>query len=127
MRYLLDTSVLLGPRPDPLDGELAISAVSLAELHFGVLVASEPTERAQRLHRLGLVERHFEALPVDADVSRVYGRIAAAIADAGQGPRLRAFDLLIAATAIVHDARLVTWSAADFAGLRDHVEVINLA
>ncbi len=74
MRTVLDTSVLLGPAPAPLDGELAISAASLAELHFGVLVARDDEVRAERLRRLGVVERTFEALPVDAATARHYGR-----------------------------------------------------
>src|SRR3954471_7804706 len=73
MRALLDTSVLLGPDPGPIDGEIAISAISLAELHFGVLVASVDSVRAERLRRVALIERNFDALPVDEAVAREYG------------------------------------------------------
>ena len=84
MRVLLDTSVLLGP-PPPLDGaEVAISVVSLAELHFGVLVARDADVRGERLRRVGLIEKTFDALPVDDAVAREYGRLAAATVQAGR-------------------------------------------
>lgn len=127
MRTVLDTSVLLGPAPAPLEGELAVSTASLAELHFGVLVASDDHVRAERLRRLGVVERTFEALPVDAAVARHYGRLAAAVTAVGRSPRARVMDLLVAATAAAHGARIATRNAADLAGLEDLVEVVDLA
>ena len=72
MRVLLDTSVLIGAR-DPGAVEGAISAASLAELHFGTLVASDPDERARRAQRLGVIEATFDPLPVDAAVAREWG------------------------------------------------------
>lgn len=63
MRALLDTSVLLGPDPGQIDGDLAISAISLAEIHFGVLLARTDAVRADRLRRLALIESTFTALP----------------------------------------------------------------
>jgi predicted nucleic acid-binding protein len=65
MKVVLDTSVLLGPDPGLIDGDVAISAISLAELHFGVLNATSPAVRAERLRRLGVIEKTFDALPVD--------------------------------------------------------------
>ena len=127
MRTVLDTSVLLGPQPSGLDGELAISSMSLAELHFGVLVARDDAVRAERLRRLGLIERTFDALPMDAAVARHYGRLAAAVTAAGRSPRARVMDLLIAATAVAHGARLCTRNAADLRGLEDLVEVVELS
>jgi predicted nucleic acid-binding protein len=123
MRTILDTSVLLGPDPGPVDGDIAISAVSLAELHFGVLVARTDAARAERLRRLAVIERTFDALPVDEVVAREYGRLAAAIVAAGRKPRARMADLLIAATAVVHDATLWTRNPGDLAGLDDLVRV----
>ena len=126
MKTVLDTSVLLGPAPAPLEGELAISSASLAELHFGVLVARSDDVRAERLRRLGVIERTFEALPVDAATARHYGRLAAAVTAVGRSPRARVMDLLIAATAAAHGARLATRNAADLHGLGDLVEIVDL-
>ncbi len=127
MRTVLDTSVLLGPAPAPLAGELAISTASLAELHFGVLVARSGDVRAERLRRLGVIERTFEALPVDAATARHYGRFAAAATAAGRSPRARVMDLLIAATAAANGARLATRNAADLQGLEDVLEIVHLS
>jgi predicted nucleic acid-binding protein len=126
MKSILDTSVLLGPTPDRIDGELAISAASLAELHFGVLVARTDAVRAERLRRLGEIERTFDALPLDAVVARHYGRVAASVVTIGRQPRSRVLDLLIAATAVAHGARLVTRNASDLAGLEDLLQIVDL-
>ena len=124
MRAVLDTSVVIATDVPPLEGELAVSAVTLAELHFGVLVAKDQNVRAERLRRLLLLQRAFDAVPVDDAVAASYGQLAAAIVEAGRLPRARSMDLLIAATAHAHSARLYTRNAADFVGLEGMVEVI---
>jgi predicted nucleic acid-binding protein len=126
MKSVLDTSVLLGPIPDVIAGELAVSSATLAELHFGVLVARTDAVRAERLRRLGELERNFEALPIDASVARHYGQVAAAVAAAGRTPRARVMDLLIAATAAAHGARLITRNASDLVGIEHLVEIVPL-
>lgn len=126
MRSVFDTSVLLGPSPGRIEGEVAVSSASLAELHFGVLVTRSETVRAERLRRLGVIERTFETLPMDAAVARHYGRLAAAVSAAGRQPRARVMDLLIAATAAAYDARLYTRNAADLIGLEDLVDIVAL-
>lgn len=121
MRALLDTSVLIAAEsPGELEG--AISAASLAELHFGVLVARSEGERARRAQRLGVVEATFDPLPVDAAVAREWGRLAAAVAVRGGKARRRAVDLVIAATANVHDVPLLTRNSKDFALIADLVD-----
>ena len=124
MRAVLDTSIVIATDVPPLEGELAVSAVTLAELHFGVLVAKEQSVRAERLRRLLLLQRTFDAVPVDDAVAASYGQLAAAIVEAGRRPRARSMDLLIAATAHAHSARLYTRNGADFVGLEGLVEIV---
>ena len=124
MRAILDTSVVIATDISPLEGELAISAITLAELHFGVVVATQQVVRAERLRRLLVLQRTFDALPVDDAVARSYGQLAAAVVDAGRQPRARSMDLLIAATAHAHSARLYTRNAGDFDGLNGLLEVV---
>lgn len=122
-RAILDTSVVIAADVAPIPGVLAISSITLAELQFGVLVAKSPAVRAERLRRLSILQRHFDALPIDDVVAISYGRLAAAVVDAGRQPRRRAMDLLIAATAHAHGARLYTRNIDDFAGLEDLVDI----
>jgi len=122
-RAILDTSVVIAADVAPIPGVLAISSITLAELQFGVLVAKSPAVRAERLRRLSILQKHFDALPVDDVVAISYGRLAAAVVEAGRQPRRRAMDLLIAATAHAHGARLYTRNIDDFAGLEDLVDI----
>jgi predicted nucleic acid-binding protein len=125
-RVLLDTSVLIGTAsPGELEG--AISAASLAELHFGALVAADADERGRRVRRLGVIEATFDPLPLDADVAREWGRLAAAVAQRGGRPRRRAMDLAIAATASVHGVPLLTRDTADLAIIGDLVALLDAA
>ena len=126
MKAVLDTSVVIAADVAPLDGDLAISAVTLAELHYGVLVARDRRVRAERLRRLLVLQRSFDALPLDEDVAASYGLIASAVVDAGRQPRARSMDLLIAATAHAHSARLYTRNVDDFHGLDQLVEVVQV-
>lgn len=122
MRAVLDTSVLIGGEaPDDVEG--AISVASLAELHFGVLVAGDADERALRAQRLGVIEATFDPLPLDASVAREWGRLAAAVSARGGRPRRRAIDLVIAATANVHGVPILTRNTKDLAIIEDLVQV----
>ena len=122
MRAVLDTSVLIGGEM-PLDVEGAISVVSITELHFGVLVATDADERAGRMGRLAAVESTFDPLPVTVEVARAWGRLAAAVAQRGGQPRRRRLDLAIAATAQAQGVTLLTDNLADFAIIKDLVDV----
>lgn len=126
MRVVLDTSVLIGSDVSSLPGEIAISAASVAELHFGALVTSDAVIRAQRLRRLLELGRLFDPLPIDEAVAASYGQLAAAVAEAGRQPRARVMDLLIAATAHAHDASLYTRNAADLVGVEDLLDVVTV-
>jgi hypothetical protein len=126
LRAILDTSILTATDVPPLDGELAISVMSLAELHFGVLVTPDSAVRARRLRRLTDFQRRFAALSVDDAVAASYGQLAAAVVAVGRQPRARVLDLLIAATAHAHSARLYTRNASDLVGLENLVEIVSI-
>ena len=124
MKAILDTSVLIATDVAELDGELAISTASLAELHFGVLITADASIRAERLRRLSQLQRSFDALPIDDDVASGYGQLAAVVASSGRQPRSRAMDLLIAATAFAHGARLYTRNASDLVGIEHLIDIV---
>jgi predicted nucleic acid-binding protein len=127
-RGLIDTSVVIDLdtiTSERLPHELALSAVTLAELAAGPHATTNIAERARRQDRLQRAEATFETIPVDADVARAYGRVYAAVVAAGRKARgRRATDLLIAATALAHDLPLYTRNPDDFAGLDHLVEIV---
>ena len=118
---LLDTStVILLPRlrdPDALPVAPLISAITLAELSVGPLVATTDTERAARLAHLQQAEADFEPLPFDADAARAFGQVAASLRRVGRKSSARAFDAMIAAIAIANDLPLYTCNPVDFIGI----------
>jgi len=127
---LLDTSVILdwddptvtAARPD----EVAVCAITLAELAAGPHLASNMSESARRQARLQQVEATFEPLSFDAAAARRYGQIVAAVAETGRSHRRRVAELLIAATAHANDLTLYTRNPDDFAGLDDLIHVIGV-
>jgi len=123
-RAILDTSILIGGEAPPEEMSTAISTVTIAELHFGLLVARDDQTRASRATRLGLVEaRYPDPLGIDDRVAREWGRLQAAVVSRGAKSRRRSADLAIAATAIVHDAILITLNVKDFKIIDDLVHV----
>jgi tRNA(fMet)-specific endonuclease VapC len=123
---VLDTNVivLLGRLdPEDLPDEPVITAVTLAELSVGPLVTDDPAERAARQARLQEVEAAFDPLPFDAAAARSFGRVAAALRRTGRQVRPRAFDALIAATAVAHDLPVYTCTPRDFGGI-DELTVV---
>lgn len=129
-RGLVDTSVVIAlPDLDPgmLPAELAISAITLAELAAGPHATGDADERARRQERLQRTEAAFDPLAFDANAARAYGRIYAAVVTAGRKARgQRAVDLLIAATAMGNALPLYTRNPDDFAGLEDLLTVVAL-
>jgi predicted nucleic acid-binding protein len=115
---LLDTSIFIaaesGRGVTGLPEENAISVVTIAELHMGVLLADEAGTRATRLRTLGRVERNFDAIPIDAETAVVFASILSQARRDGRRPKT--MDLWIAATAVQHDLVLFTRDA-DFEGL----------
>lgn len=126
-RGLLDTSVVIAHTEEnlgaPLPEQAAISVATLAELHYGVLVTSDPEMRIHRIQRLGLVEAMFDPLPLDAGVGRAFATVAHAVTNAGGQPRARVMDLWIAATALAYELPLYTRNFEDFKLLQDLVEL----
>lgn len=123
-RGILDTSVLIASDLQPLPGELAISVISLSELHYGVLVAKSADARAVRLARLSGLQQRFHPLSVDETVAESYGRLAARAVNQGRQPRRRVMDLLIAATAHAHSASLYTRNASHLRGLEALIDIV---
>ncbi|MGH7610940.1 MAG: type II toxin-antitoxin system VapC family toxin [Candidatus Dormibacteria bacterium] len=126
MRAVLDTSVLLARDAGPLEGELAVSAATFAELHFGALVARDARVRAERLRQLTLLQLRFVPIPVDAEVAMSYGLLASTVVRSGRKMRPRVMDLLIAATAHSRHARLYTRNPKDLTGLEGLLEVVSV-
>jgi predicted nucleic acid-binding protein len=124
----VDTSVVIDldrVYGDALPGEVALAAVTLAELAAGPHATDDPAERARRQERLQRVEATFDPIPFDAVAARAYGRVYAEVAAAGRKARgRRAVDLLIAATAVAAELPLYTRNPSDFDGLSGVLEVI---
>lgn len=91
-RGVLDTSVFIAQESDrplgPLPPLATVSIITIAELHLGVLMADDPTARAQRLRTLSAVEALFEPLPIDASVARSFAELVAEMRRQGQRPKV---------------------------------------
>ena len=117
---LLDTSVVIdlgSLAATDLPRESFISAITLAELSVGPLVAATDDERSARQSVLQVAEAHFTPLPFDAEAARAFGRVAAVLRGSGRKSRARAYDALIAASAIRHELPVYTRNPDDFAGI----------
>ena len=135
-RGLLDTNIVILRKwinPDELPDEMAISAITLAELSAGPHEVrrndeqdayEEHAERARRLDVLQRAESEFDPIPFDAEAARIYGRVTAAVIAAGRKPRRRATDLMIAAIAISAELPLFTTNPGDFSGLDELLTVM---
>ena len=118
MKGLVDSSVFIAReagRPlDNLPDEPAISVITLAELHLGVLRAKDAQTRARRLRTVSRVEREYDAIPIDAEVARTFASIVGEARAAGRRPRV--MDVWIAATGVRHGLVVFTRDA-DFADI----------
>lgn len=133
---MLDTNILILRRwisPAELPDEMAVSAVTLAELSAGPHEVrgnddqdtyDEYDERARRVEILQRAESEFDPVPFGAAAARAYGRVTAAVIAAGRRPRRRIADLMIAATAIAEGLPLFTTNPGDYIGLGTLVRVV---
>ncbi|MGH3227324.1 MAG: type II toxin-antitoxin system VapC family toxin [Streptosporangiaceae bacterium] len=135
---LVDTNILILRAwidPAELPDEMAISAITLAELSAGPHEVrrndeqdryDEHAERARRLEILQRAENEFDPVPFDGEAARIFGRVSAAVIAAGRRPRRRVLDLMIASTAIAEGLPLYTTNPDDFAGLESLVPIMRV-
>jgi len=120
-RGILDTStvIMLGRLDDPalLPDEPLITAITLAELTVGPLVATTDHERAARQAHLQQAESDFDAVPFDASAARAFGRVAASLRQSGRKTVARSYDAMIAAIALAHALPVYTCNPGDFTGI----------
>jgi len=109
-KAVADTSIFIAQETGRELGELpekiAVSVVTVAELELGVLRAADPETRARRLATLSRVQSTYPLLPIGPEVASCFARIAAA--ERSRGRRLRRHDTWIAATAMKHEAAVLT-------------------
>lgn len=109
-RGLLDTSVFIAREAGQPLGDLpeagAVSVVTLAELHLGVLMARSTAVRVRRLRTLAAVQNAFEPLSIDSQVARAFAELVAEARRFGKRPKV--MDTWIAATAVAHDLVVYT-------------------
>jgi tRNA(fMet)-specific endonuclease VapC len=120
-KYLLDTNIciyLMKHQPPQVRarfsecfvGDVVMSAITLAELEFGVVCSGASKKRNQTA--LDSLLEDIPVLPFDTQSARAYDQIRAA----HRARNKDALDKLIAAQALAHDVTLVTNNPADFKG-----------
>jgi tRNA(fMet)-specific endonuclease VapC len=127
-RGILDTSTLILLNRldiDTLPDEPLITAITLAELSVGPLVASSDAERSARQAHLQQAEADFDPLSFDAPAARAFGRVAAGLRHSGRKPAARSYDAMIAAIAIANDLPVYTCNPRDFTGI-DEITVVSV-
>ena len=128
-RGVLDTStlILLTRIQDErlLPVEPLITTVTLAELSVGPLLATTDEERAARQTHVQQAEADFDPLPFDVPAARAFGRAALALRRIGRAVKPRAYDVMIAATALANGLPLYTCNPKDFTGI-DGLTVVSV-
>ena len=133
---LLDTNIMILRRwidPSELPAEVAITAITLAELSAGPHQVrrsdeqsdyDEQAERARRLDVLQRAESEFDPIPFGTEAGRIFGRVTAAVVAVNRKSRRRVADLMIAAIAIAEELPLFTTSPDDFTGLERLLTIV---
>ncbi|GIK61055.1 MAG: type II toxin-antitoxin system VapC family toxin [Ignavibacteriota bacterium] len=125
MKYLLDTNIciyIIKKKPESIIkifskiklGDVAISAITIAELYFGLAKSSKPNENTIALQEF---LQPLVTLDFNSDDAVVYGRIRAELEANGQ--MIGAMDLLIAAIALSRELILVTNNEKEFSRIKD--------
>jgi predicted nucleic acid-binding protein len=125
----LDTSVVIdfpAAQVAEVADEVAVSAVTIAELQYGVAVASDPLLQRSRRRRVQVILDRFEVLSFDVTTAEYYGALAGLVRQHGRNPRPRRMDLQIAATAARHGLMLLTRNGSDFTGLQSALKIVDL-
>ena len=128
MKILLDTDICIYAinrrDPKPLErlrsytiGEVGVSAITYAELRFGVENSARPAENLERLERFLLP---LEVMPFDAEAGRIYGRVRTQLKR--DGSPIGNNDLLIACHALSLDVAVATNNLREF----DRVEGLRV-
>lgn len=128
-RALLDTSVVIdfpAAQVAEIADEVAVSAVTIGELQYGVSSAVDPLAQMHRRRRVQAILDRFEVLSFDVITAEHYGVLATFVRQYGRNPRPRRMDLQIAATAARHGLTLLTRNGSDLAGLESALAVVNL-
>lgn len=128
-RALLDTSVVIdfpAALVAEVADEVALSAVTIGELQYGVTAAPDPLTQMYRRRRVQATLDRFEVLSFDVEAAEYYGTLAALVRQHGRNPRPRRLDLQIAATAARHGLMLLTRNGSEFAGLESALDVVDL-
>jgi predicted nucleic acid-binding protein len=129
-RALLDTSVVIdfpAAQVAEVADEVAVAAVTIAELQYGVAVASDPLAQMSRRRRVQAILDRFEVLSFDVNTAEYYGALAGLVRQNGRNPRPRRMDLQIAATAARHGLMLLTRNGSDFTGLHSALAIVDLS
>jgi predicted nucleic acid-binding protein len=123
---ILDTSIVIllaELDSSALPREPLITAVTLAELAVGPLVAAAEDERARRQGHLQHAEADFVPLPFDGSAARAFAQVAASMRASGRKTSARTYDAMIAAIAVAEGLPLYTCNPDDFADIHG-LEVI---
>ena len=120
MRYMLGTNIIVyakNARPEIVlkrfqqynPGDLCISAITMAELEYGVCNSSKPKQ-----NRLALLTflSNIEVIPFDMEAAKVYGQIRHDLKEKGE--LIGANDMLIAAHAKSLGFTLITNNTREF-------------
>ena len=106
-----------------LPEEPLVTAITLAELSVGPLVAAHDEERAARQIHLQQVEASFQPIPFDARAARAFGGVAASLRRSGRKVSARSLHAMIGAIAMAHDLPVYTCNPKDFEGI-EGLEVV---